>query len=303
MSTNYIPNSSVCEYAGKSLHVLLQATSDDINQRLVPHEFVKVDGAYQEFMGSGADGYRVTLVFTGDNFVADLNAALAHFKKNPKGLLVHPVYGRKRAGWRSFTPHIDVQREINGATAEVVFAEDNLDPAAGQPQTVATQAQAVTDKTTQLKSATSGFSTSTIAKVLSFANKAQTYAAAALAVAQGNPPDPSMASLLGSTALAAGTTLSALESDYKALSTLATTRTLTLGTYSSCLDLDAATAKQRPTVETVTLPGAVSLSRLCADRYGPDAATQRDYVMSMNRIPSPSLIPAGTVLLMPIATV
>lgn len=303
MSKNYLIDSYELEYAGLALHARYQSSHDQINQRLAGHEFVKVDGAYQELMGSGADGYSFGLVFVGPSWRKDVVAVVAHFKKNPKGLLVHPVHGKKRVGWKWLAPAVEVPGAINSATMQVEFAEDNLDPAAGQPTTGAVYSATIGDQSDQLTTLAATYSAGTVTQVASYVSLAALYASSALAVAQGGIPDPTMPAQLAGVANSATATLAALASDTAAAATLATSRTLTIQVYAAALALDAATAAQRPTIESVTLPGAVSLARLCSDRYGAEAATMRDVVMAMNRIPSPALIAAGTVLSLPAATV
>lgn len=304
MSTNYLVGSYELEYAGLALHARYQGSQDEINQRLAAHEFLKVDGAFQEYMGSGADSYRFSLVFTGPNWRADVDAAVAHFKKNPKGLLVHPIFGQKRVGWKSLQPAVEVPTAINAATMSVQFVEDNLDPAAGQPKTAAAVAARITEKTDALTNLVADYSAGTVTAVASYVSLATTYAALVLTQLQDAVQNPAEAArqLAG---VQAGTvsTLAALEADAAARSTIATSRTATVEVYAAALELDAITAKQRPAMESVTLPGAVSLARLCSDRYGKDAATVRELILVINRIPTPALIPAGTTLLLPVATV
>ena len=303
MSKNYLVDSFELEYEGLALHARYQSSHDNINQRLAAHEFVKVDGAYQEFMGSGADGYTFGLVFVGATWRKDVVAAIAHFKKYPKGLLVHPVHGRKRVGWKSMSTAVEVPGAINAATMQVEFVEDNLDPAAGQPTTGAPDAAAISDQTDQLTTASSGFSAATVAIVAGYVSAATAYATSALDVLAGGLPDPTMPAQLASVASAATATLAAFAGDAAALYTLATVRTLAIQVYASALSLDAATAKQQPLIETVTIGAAVSLARLCSDRYGSQASVMRDLVLRTNRIPTPALMPVGLVLLMPAATV
>lgn len=303
MSTNYLVGSFETEYAGLALHARYESGADEINQNVAAHTFIKVDGAYQEFMGSGADAYRFAFIFLGADWIKQFAAFVAHFHKNPKGLLVHPIYGKKRVAWKSISNPVNVGAETNATTATVQFAEDNLDPAAGQPVTVGAQAQAVNDNGSLLTSATSGFSASTVAQVAAMVSLASTYAASALAVAQSGTLDPTLPSALGAVETSTSLTLATLASDPLALPTLATTRTLAIQTYVACLAVSAAVASLQPTVEQVTIAGSVSLSRLCSDRYGAQASSMRDLVLALNRIPSPALIPGGTVLQMPTATV
>lgn len=303
MSTNYLVGSFELEYAGRPYHARYQSSEDEINQRLAAHEFIKVDGAYQEFMGSGADGYRFSLIFVGPNWRRDISDAIAHFRKNPKGLLVHPIHGRKRVGWKGLSPRVAPESAINAASMSVTFAEDNLDPAAGQPSTGSAAAGVATDKASQLTTATAGTSVTTRATVATLTAATIAYATAALAMTQGATPDPTLPSLLASVRNGTTATLAALASDSAALNTLATSRTLALETLAACYALDAVTQAQQPATETITLGGTVSLARLCGDRYGADAATMRDLILAMNRIPAPAFMPAGTVLRLPRATV
>jgi len=304
MSKNYLLGSYELEYAGLALHARYEGSQDEINQRLAGHEFIKVDGAYQEPMGSGADSYRLSLVFVGATWRADLAAAIAHFKRNPKGLLVHPVHGQKRVGWKTISPAVSIPEAVNAATATVQFVEDNLDPAAGQPSTAAAASATVTDQGDVLTSLVADYDTSTVSQVASYVGLATTYAALALAVVQDGTPDPSLPAALAAVQTSAVDTLDALDSDSTASSsTLATARTAAIQVYAAALTLDAIANKQQPAVEEITLAGAVSLARLCSDRYGKDAGTTRDLVLAMNRIPTPALMPAGTRLFLPVATV
>ena len=161
------------------------------------------------------------------------------FKKNPKGLLVHPVHGKKRVGWQEMTPAVEVPGAVNAATCSVAFIEDNLDPAAGQPQAVSGQTQALTDWSSVLDDVTSGSSTQVRTLVASIVLQSATIAAAALTVAQGGIPNVAMGPMLAALKSDVQDGLDAISAD-PATTNAATARTAALQTYAAALAVDAA---------------------------------------------------------------
>jgi hypothetical protein len=70
-------------------------------------------------------------------------------------------------------------------------------------------------------------------------------------------------------------------------------------TLAACIALsDAIKAASPPIIEYV-VPVRMDLLKLCQQRYKQDAARHAQEIMTINRIPNPAAIPAGTVLKIP----
>lgn len=308
MATNFLTDTYFLEYEGLALHARFQRGSDEFAPRLAQHEFVKVDGAGQEPMGSGPDVYRFDLVFYGATFRKDYEAAVAHFKANPKGLLVHPLLGKKRVGVRAYSGNTDPSRELDSATLNVTFvgAAINTNPQQ-QAASVPSAKQTVDASVTQLTTSTARYTSSAVVLYAATAATAATdYAEKAATAALNATPDPSVPSRLASVHDAVQSLLGALPLDPVVVTAADTfaARDAALQLYAACLALDLATGRLQPVLETVTLSGALSLSRLCAARYQPsERATFAELIRVFNRIPNPFLIPAGTVLKAPTPTI
>lgn len=302
---SFLTDSGFLEYAGKSFHANYQRSSDDFAPRVARHEFIKVDGALQEPMGQGADSYRFELVFYGPQFRAEYAAAVAHFKANPTGLLIHPLLGRKQVAVQSYSGSLDLTRELDSVSMPVAFAENAINDKATPRPSAAKKAQDVTDYLAQFNEAVSAFTA--VAGLAELVDGAATdYAAAVIVAANTAVPDPSLPGLLQGVRDSVLAFNAAVLDDPAALTAADAfeARDLALRVYAAALDADTALGRTQPALEAITLPAAISLSRLCADRYGGTRArTYADLVRVLNRIANPFLIPGGTVLKLPTVAV
>lgn len=114
------------EFGGQKLHGFSTDLSDDVPHRLAVHEYDRVAGAEVEWMQRGPWQTRVTLVFIGADGFADAIKFQQLLEKSPKQLLVHPVYGRRRAACSGAQGARLAAQEANVYTMPVTFMEDSL---------------------------------------------------------------------------------------------------------------------------------------------------------------------------------
>jgi hypothetical protein len=138
--------------------------------------------------------------------------------------------------------------------------------------------------------------------VQALSNGATSYAAAAAASAQG-PIDASLESQLATVALSTAAIIAAISSDPVGLGTAATYDALAAAevVYAACQDLADAVMAARPPIIEFVVPGVTSIAVLAAQRYGSQAISRIDEILSLNVIPTPTAIPAGTKLILPSA--
>jgi hypothetical protein len=128
------------------------------------------------------------------------------------------------------------------------------------------------------------------------------YALAAAASAQG-AVDSSLGTKLDSVALATQSVIAAIQLDPLGMGTAAIYDSLAAAevVYAAWQDLADAVIAARPPVIEFVLPGTTSIAVLAADRYGKEAISRTDQILSLNFIPDPTSIEAGTRLLLPSA--
>ena len=124
---NVLPDGTFeLEFGGIRLHGYSTDLGDDIQHRFAMHEYDRTAGAEQEWMQRGPWRCRVTLVFAGDHAFSDAKRFLLLLETNPKQLLIHPIYGRRRAACSGAEGARLSAQTPNTYTMPVVFMEDSL---------------------------------------------------------------------------------------------------------------------------------------------------------------------------------
>jgi hypothetical protein len=134
-----------------------------------------------------------------------------------------------------------------------------------------------------------------VAASAALASAANDSATAAAASAQ-SAVDPSLETKLGVVALGTQSVIAAISGDPLGVGTAAIYDALAAAEvlYSTCQDLADAVVAARPPVLEFVVSGTTSIAVLAADRYGKDAIGRIGKILSLNNIPDPTAIPAGT---------
>jgi prophage DNA circulation protein len=243
--------------------------------------------------------------FTGPNWIRTLKQLVSAIDADPSGLLVHPIYGQMQVVCQGFDrASVNIPEATDTISVPLVFVEDTpaLDSTVAA-QGVGALQQNVTSAVADLQTATAPYNApSTATAVETLSDAATTYAAAAAASAEG-PIDASLDSQLATVALTTQAAISAIASDPLGVRTAAIYDALAAAevVYAACQDLaDAVVASRPPAIEFI-VPGPTSIAVLAAERYGSDAINRIDEILSLNVIPTPTSIPAGTKLILPSA--
>jgi len=306
----------------------LVSWNDVIGIRLARHAYLKRDGAEQEPMGAEPGRFTMRLALMGPNWAANYRALVASIRKEPRGLLVHPLLGNLRVACHGIS---DASSEPGRAKRllEVTlgFEEDALDttvvaesftaPAAAAARVNAQAAKF--QKEVAPSSTSTGLGkvlatvtrTSAVADTLAVAaaktiagasaallSATNAYSTAVQAVASG-ALDPSLPAKLTACGLATDAAVEALldpalMSRPGARAQPAVSAAVEL--YAACVQLDVALAATRPPLIPYTLDGATNLFVLAARLYPGQAILRANDILALNRVPNPFSVPVGTVL-------
>jgi len=320
MLTNRLAGSNTTEFTidGMSsaiqLHYYMQTVTDTVKPRLAIHEYLKRDGAEVEWMGNSPNTYRFTLVFVGPNWKTQYNAFAALLNGNPKGVLVHPVFGRQRVACQGIdSASIDINAATNCVTVPISFITDDIDA-----QLEGEQSKSASEKESDVTTALDEFlaavavlrglgvspSAATVAAISSVSTTAAAYAAAAAAASNDNIPNPALGTLLSAVEAATSLAIAGIETDTADYPNASAFPAISgcEQVYANCLELADAVDAARPVVIDYTVPGDTGLIAMCARLYGAQADDQIEQVLVLNRIANPALIPGGTVLKIPTPT-
>jgi prophage DNA circulation protein len=303
LAPNALTGSSIASFKGIELHRYLVSFTDSRGPRVVEHTFPKRDGAKQEVMGRRPHRTEWSLTFTGPNFIPTLKQLVASIDADPSGLLVHPIYGQMQVVCQGFDRStVNLPEATDTISVPLVFVEDDqaLDDTSVN-QGVGAQQQNVISAVADFQGAAAPYSApASVAASAALASAANDYATAAAASAQG-AVDPSLETKLGAVAFGTQAAIAAISVDPLGAGTAAIYDALAAAevVYSVCQDLADAVVAARPPVIELILPGTTSIALLAADRYGKDAIGRIDEILSLNNIPDPTAIPAGTKLLLP----
>ena len=256
-----------------------------------------------ETLGRNPHEVKVTLAFAGPSWRKDWLPIAASIDDDPKGPLVHPVYGRMQAACQGFnSATMNVELAANLYTVPLGFIEDNVDtrlpsqmttgPAAKQALVQATGAALLK------KSPPSGPARTNVFRFITTATGYATSALAAYEVAAGF--DRTLSGQLENVRQDAADARAALRvafgSDVTSYETVALAEEL----YDACVQLDDAVRADGPQLRVYTVPALTNLAALAVRFYGSDGISRMTEILANNagRIPNPAAIRAGTELLM-----
>jgi hypothetical protein len=198
---------------------------------------------------------------------------------------------------------VDIVNATDTVTLELAFTEDQTDVGLDPQQGLAAKQQAVADAVAELDAVLDPYKDSdTVSAGATLKTSATSYAAAAYASASTLTIDPSLGSQLNSVGAALAGFETAIAIDSLAARSVAQSYDVLAAAevlHSPCLDLADEVAFETSGVTQYTVPGMTSIAVLAAARYGTRALSVLDQILTINSIPDPTAIPAGTVLLLP----
>lgn len=317
MARSVLSNAQDFKFKDIELNGSTEGWEDDLPIRLAPYEFVKVDGAEQEPMGTGAKAFSFRCCFMGPDCGSRYRNLAVSVQKDPRGPLVHPRLGTLDVACRSIRGRENPGTAIDVIEFTIDFIENQLGQAAqleSQPS-ASQRASQVDDALAKMTEATSLVTQNRIANTIYAAcvaaaadlnNKAAKFRELALTVAQTGGDTSDLTGLLAlgkvlaivgdkrdAALLALTATLSkTLEPDV----TLTDARTAIYIAYAACVQLNNVVIAQFPPIVDFTVPTPMPLTTVLVRIYGPDARSRRAQLYQLNRIPTPYWIPAGTVL-------
>jgi prophage DNA circulation protein len=286
----------------------LVSWNDRIGIRLAVHQYLKRDGAEVEPMGAEPGRFSMKICFLGDNWARMYRYFIFRIRKNPKGQLVHPVLGSLPVACEGITESsVTPGTERDCINLTVAFVEDNIYDASAAtsnakraPAEMAAKVSTLSATLNSILAAISSVSQAAglISAAATLVTAAVGFVASAVAAATTDTPDPSTSQQLQTTGYATGTMIAALRSSpafatdasrYEAISTCEQI-------YAACLALADALESSKPTIVSYTVGGDTNIAALAAALYGRDGYGKIDELCTLNRIPNPFLITAGTVL-------
>jgi prophage DNA circulation protein len=301
--TNVLTGSRIAAFKGIELHTYLQVITDSRGPRVVVHEFPNRDGAKTETLGRKPHRTSWQLTFTGTGWIDTLLELVRSIDDDPNGLLVHPIYGQMQVTCGGFDRSVvNIPDATDTVTIEVSFTEDQTDLGLVEQQGLAAKQQGVSSAVADFQDAASQWSdTGTVSAVESLASAATTYADVAFTAATTLVVDPSLGPRLDAVGAALATAEQALLGDSHGLGSMQTYDALAMAevVYAACLDLADEVALETTGFQQFTVQGPTSIAVLAAQVYGQGALSKIDQILTLNDLPDPTNIPAGTVLTLP----
>ena len=96
MADTVLTDAKAFRFKDMDLSGNLVAWNDKIGIRLAGHQYLKRDGAEQEHMGAEPGRFSMRLCFLGATWAKQYLAFVASIRKDPKGQMVHPLFGTLR---------------------------------------------------------------------------------------------------------------------------------------------------------------------------------------------------------------
>lgn len=284
------------------LHGCLVGWSDSLPQRLARHVYVKRDGAELEPTGADPGTFKFRLAFMGEHWATNYRALVQSIRDNPRGLLIHPILGEIQVGCMGIdSADSEPGQALNLLNVSITFVEDQVDGTFALAEFEGPAAkQAKVDTWTGTLGALASkflFAASEFEKLIYSAN---VYAEAAYNAIANNEPNPALATMLGDVGTKAQALGRLLKQEQESRSGASRDYQPAVEaverTHSACVELDEAIQYNHPTLEDFVVPATMPLATLAALRYGKNAKTGMDEMLTLNRIADPHAIPAGTVL-------
>jgi hypothetical protein len=197
---------------------------------------------------------------------------------------------------------VDIVNATDTVSLELVFTEDQTDVGLDLQQGLAAKQQAVGDAVAEFDAVLDAYTDPrTLSAGATLKTSATSYAAAAYASASTLTVDSSLGSELGAVGAALAGVEAAIVIDSLAAQSVAQSDDVLAGAevlYAACLDLAAEVALETGGVTQYTVPGMTSAVVLAQARYGIRARSVLEHILTLDSIPDPTAIPAGTVLLL-----
>lgn len=294
-----------------TLHGVLMTWSASGGMRIANHEYIKRNGGETEPQGARQDAFTFRCVLMGEDCGKRLQTIISNFKAEPRGDLIHPRMGRKKACWESWEANEDPTAACDQIEFSLTFREDNADQAvseASRPtvQERAALAQGASDDllaANALKYVDVVATAITVSTALAqaLARRVSAFIFAATEAAQTQVLDPGLEDLLGRVGSARDVYLASLpaiiaftlEPDI-ALTPL---RTQSYLCAAYCIELYLAVKALAPPVVPFPVPAPLSMRSVSVLLYGPLGRARLPMLQQLNPgLRFPHCLPTGTVL-------
>ena len=273
---------------------------DTRKPRLASHEFLKRDGGQVEPMGRAQAHVKMTLVFVGETF-ADQFAALSNsIDQNPRGTLIHPLYGRMQVACEGIDgAALNVEQAGNLYTVPISFIEDNLDVTnAIQTTGVGSKQQDVSNAVNAIQGKIAKY-TAISQGIINLCRAAMSFTAGATSAFQSNKLDPTLGPALQAINASTATTIQGVwATGANSIANYDTVVQLEI-LLDACNQLLSAISVAKPQLISYTMPMQMHVATLAQKLYGAEGRARIDEILMNNpgKIPNPSAIAAGVVLL------
>lgn len=308
MAENALTGSHIAAFKGIELHKNLSVFVDSRGPRVVVHEFPFRDGAKVETLGRRPHRTDWTVTFTGPKWKDDFLELARSIDDAPGGLLVHPIYGQMQVVCQGFDrATVNVVEATNTIVVPLTFIEDQLDVGLDEQATTASVKQDTDVAIEEFNTAAEPYtSTTAVAAVASFSSLATTFAAAALASAQNQTADASLFAQIEGLSAQLGATQAALQADPVAAQSVAQVYDVLAASevvLSQCMALSDQISLETVSFERYVVQGRTSITIVAQRLYGNAAINYIDQLLALNpHVVDPTNIPAGTILLVPVAS-
>lgn len=293
------------QFKGLVLHQALKSWSDKIAFRNAVHEYLKRAGAEIEPMRRKAAEFTFSCFFLGPTWQTQYKELLDSLDESNLGPLVHPLLGALPAACDLLSAQSTPGTGRNLVEFTLQFTENNVDSylaAEGTPPPAEAIAKvAATAAALTAESKVAGLIQSA-GKVRAFVARLGGYLEAATQAATQIAQNPSWQNVLTTLGQEAEVTIGAVLADPSIVTDCQAYEVLTLieQCYAGALDVADAIDAVIPQPQQVTVQTGNSLINLCQRWYGGEKAVEAaEYIQTVNRVPNPSWIKAGTALRVP----
>jgi len=301
VTTPIVTDFQGCSFKGLDLARFITEWKDSRQPALAVHRYLQRDGGEVEPMGRKPHEVKVTLAFAGKTWRSDWLPIAASIDDDPKGPLVHPVYGRMQTACQGFeSATMNVETAANLYIVPLGFIEDSVDS-----RIVSDSAQGPAGKAAVVEATGAALLQRSPAQpqirgsLLRLVTTASAFASSALdtTLALGSSHIlPTVLDAVRQQVLDTRQVLRATVSDTQSYETLVGIEQL----YDACLSLDNALRASGPALFVYVVPSLTSLVALAARLYRADAVARMPEILANNRgrIPNPAAIRAGTELIL-----
>jgi hypothetical protein len=291
-------------FKGIKLFARMVEWTDTRKPRLASHTYLKRDGGQVERMGREQARVKMTLVYVGEKFVDQFAELSNAVDKDPKGELVHPLYGSMNVACEGFDgATLNTENAVNLYTVPVSFIEDNVDATTAIKTTgTASQAQEAESRSARLIANSTQYVAAAQA-IQNFANAALSFSVSAFSSIADATLDSSLGPQLEELVNITEDTVAEIWADpfsdpQAASFDMVSDCELLLD---ACNQLYASISIAKPPLVSYVMPMQMHIASLCTKLYGSLGKSKIDEVLSLNRgkIPNPGAIRAGITLQVP----